>query len=668
MAFVQAPTPYASESTTATTGANTFALSNTSGNCLLAFVSWYTGASNNITVTSVADNQGNTWTQVMTVTDTADNQASSLYTCFNCAGGAAATVTATFSATTVQVGVTLAEYSNAASLDVFQSKSNVAASTSYSTASITTNFDGEQIVGFLVNDDSNDLITASGSGTTSRARTTTASYPMMLLEDNTQTTAGSISLTATAAVSTRYTALILALKAPTGGGLASGGKLGFIKSYDASQGYTSNAATKTVSVTTQPGDCVVVYGGGENSAMTLTTPVGNGITFSLAQSVVTANFCTAYLWTGTDGTGGTWTLTCTSAGGNTWGFTCVVFRGVAGFGLSAKANVNSGSPTLSFSTATNNSYFVLFDADFNADPISPRVWNTVNGYTPNSSNGYELTAAGTTSTYGAYGAYYANLGTAGSKTFGMSAPTPQIYSILGIEVLPAMVATLWFRPYLGGTLEFIENFEDASSGTTASTSNTTFDTIAGGGTGVFDGSNYADGQESLLISSPGTSGNQYYLRHILTSVTNQTYMRWMMYLPSIPGAPLVIAGANTASTDSTPPDQANIIINSSAKVQLFDAGAPGVDVSSNAVPIGKWFCMEWKVDFPGGQQTVKFYNDIYGTTLIETLGSGSNYDGSGVTTFKIGNINNPQNSNLPLNYSYWIDSVAISHANWVGPV
>lgn len=208
----------------------------------------------------------------------------------------------------------------------------------------------------------------------------------------------------------------------------------FVASYSTT--YITNASPQTVSVTTQPGDILVVYGGSENETNTISTPSGNSISFTLRQSSINSGYGNAYLWTGTDLSGGTnWTLSCTQTGGSGhWGFTCVVFRGVSGIGASDKAHSASGNPSLSLTTTQANSALVLFDADWNAQDGTTRTWNTINGVTPDAGNGYELTYVYENSIWSAFGAYYPDCGIIGTKTLGMSAPANQKWSVVGIEI------------------------------------------------------------------------------------------------------------------------------------------------------------------------------------------------------------------------------------------
>ncbi|HMH70159.1 MAG TPA: hypothetical protein VK502_02075, partial [Candidatus Saccharimonadales bacterium] len=212
----------------------------------------------------------------------------------------------------------------------------------------------------------------------------------------------------------------------------------FIAAYNTS--YTTTGTTKTLSVTTQAGDTLVVYGGGNtvgaSTPLTLTTPTGNSVSFSLLQSIAISSKASAYLWSAVDAAGGTsWTLSCSASDASTaWGFSCAVFRNANGTGASDNVNGN-GAPSLSLGTTQANSAIVVFNHDWAALDGASRTWRTINSITPTSGNGLELTYSFNASTTTAYGAYYDDVGATGSKTVGLSAPGSQSFSLVTVEVL-----------------------------------------------------------------------------------------------------------------------------------------------------------------------------------------------------------------------------------------
>jgi hypothetical protein len=208
--------------------------------------------------------------------------------------------------------------------------------------------------------------------------------------------------------------------------------------------------TKTATVTTQPGDLLVVYAASEGGGYAISTPTGNGVTFTLGQSVAISNqWCNAYIWSGVDAVGGSnWTLSGTWGGPSShWGLTCLVFRNSSGVGASASGNVDNASPTLNLTSTQANSAVVVLSDDWYGYDGTSRVWLTVNGITPTSGNGKEIDYTFVSGIYTVYGAYYNDVGVIGSDTFGLSAPTGQRYSMVALEVkgIASPVVTAWLR-------------------------------------------------------------------------------------------------------------------------------------------------------------------------------------------------------------------------------
>ena len=225
----------------------------------------------------------------------------------------------------------------------------------------------------------------------------------------------------------------------------------FIAAY--SSNYAAIATVKTTTVTTQPGDLLVVYAASENGTSTIGTPTGNGVVLTLNQSVTLGTqWSNAYIWSGIDSVGGTnWTLTSNYGGtGVYWGMTCLVFRNSSGVGASTSGNVNAALPTLNLTSTQDNSAVVVLSADWNGLDGTSRAWLTVNSITPTNANGKEIDYTFVSTVYTVYGAYYNDVGAIGSNTFGLSAPTGQRYSMVALEVkglaaVPNTAVTSWLR-------------------------------------------------------------------------------------------------------------------------------------------------------------------------------------------------------------------------------
>lgn len=210
----------------------------------------------------------------------------------------------------------------------------------------------------------------------------------------------------------------------------------FIASYSST--YVNNSRPKTVSITTQAGDYVVVCAASENGVDGyFTTPTGNSISFTRKEAIdLGAAWSDAAIWWGLDSAGGTgWTLSLDRTSGTEYfGMTCYVFRDATGVDASSQANVSGAAPSLDLTTQQDNSAIVVMNADWNTVNGASRTWRSVGSCTPSSGNGMEQLYSTGGGAYGIYTAYYDDAGTAGSKTVGLSAPAGQKYSIVAIEV------------------------------------------------------------------------------------------------------------------------------------------------------------------------------------------------------------------------------------------
>lgn len=228
---------------------------------------------------------------------------------------------------------------------------------------------------------------------------------------------------------------------------------------------TVAAGARTVSVTVSTGDVLVIYGVTEADHITLGTPTGGGLTYTLQQSVVVTDYCGVYVWTAVSASSQTYTLSITMAGGTAyWGYSALRFSGSDGVGASSKTNVLSGAPSLALTTGADNSAVVAAVGDWNASDGASRTWRTVNSITPTAGNNLERTYARDASRATFYGAYWNDAATAGSKTTGLSAPSGQKYSIIAVEVegtagggtdataTPATIATVAALPRPAGNV------------------------------------------------------------------------------------------------------------------------------------------------------------------------------------------------------------------------
>jgi hypothetical protein len=218
-------------------------------------------------------------------------------------------------------------------------------------------------------------------------------------------------------------------------------------------GVTSKA---TASISVQAGDILVAKAAMENGWDTGTSTnvfinisdsAGNTWTrrHELAHTGAAVDNNVAYVtaWTAVAAATGSTTVTFAQAGtvNNVlhFGGEVEVWRGSDGVGATNVATNGTGAnaaPSVSVTTTQDNSALSVIDADWNAT-TGTDTWTTTAG-TPTNRSDFSDAAS-----YGVHTATYADVGTAGSKTVGMSAPATQRYGIIVIEVKGTVPA--WTR-------------------------------------------------------------------------------------------------------------------------------------------------------------------------------------------------------------------------------
>lgn len=205
---------------------------------------------------------------------------------------------------------------------------------------------------------------------------------------------------------------------------------------------TASVATSSISV--QSGDILVAVGATSDSAVTLAVS-GGSLTWTAAQSINVSSYCSAYIWTATASSTTSFAVTFSRTGGSTsqkYGGGVYVFR-AASIGNSSKTNT-TGAPSLALSSSQANSAIVQINADWNAADGASRTWRTINSTTPTSGSGYEKAYYRDASQYVVYSAYWPDVGSTGSKTTGLSAPSGQQYAVIALEVKGAASAATSF--------------------------------------------------------------------------------------------------------------------------------------------------------------------------------------------------------------------------------
>lgn len=193
--------------------------------------------------------------------------------------------------------------------------------------------------------------------------------------------------------------------------------------------WSSSGLTKTTpSFDVKAGDVLVAYAGQENGSYARVTVSGGSLSWTLQQEYTNGGaWADAAVWTAVVASDQTMTVNFDKGNvNNQYGGAVLTFRRTGGVGSSSKTS-NSGAPSLSLTTTKANSAIVILSVDWNATNAT-HTWRTTAGSLT------ETTDVFLSSIYTANGGYHPNVGAAGAKTVGLSAPAGQKYSIVAVEI------------------------------------------------------------------------------------------------------------------------------------------------------------------------------------------------------------------------------------------
>lgn len=212
--------------------------------------------------------------------------------------------------------------------------------------------------------------------------------------------------------------------------------ISFISEARDSGNFNSTGATKTVSVTANSGDCLVVLACTGDSTQDFGTPSGGGLTYTSRTSagVNLTNLNGIQFWTAFATSTGSFTLSLSISPNNStaWGVSVLRFSGVTGIGANSSDSnsSNTTTPLTSFTTTADDSVIVAGSTDWNFNG-GARTYRTAAG-SFTETNSYANAGIGTLD----YG-YYADAGVAGTYAIGLTAPTPQRWALIGVELVGA---------------------------------------------------------------------------------------------------------------------------------------------------------------------------------------------------------------------------------------
>lgn len=203
--------------------------------------------------------------------------------------------------------------------------------------------------------------------------------------------------------------------------------------YEVDSGATAGTTSLvTPTFTPNAGEVLVVKATTNDSLTTIGAPTGGSLTYTSRGAVTSGDFCYTTLYSAIVGSSPS-SMAVTHTYGGAAGLRAVIVERWASAQLAGTPATNgtttgSGAPSTTLTTAAANSIVSWVSGDWT--PVVPAAYLYRSGANETSIND-QSAAAG--SPYVGYSAYQ-HAATAGSQTLGLSAPTGQAWSLLGVEV------------------------------------------------------------------------------------------------------------------------------------------------------------------------------------------------------------------------------------------
>lgn len=206
----------------------------------------------------------------------------------------------------------------------------------------------------------------------------------------------------------------------------------FVGFYDQTQSYEfQGGAGRTIGpFDVLAGDLIVVRGfvGDQQNQLTTPSASGGSVVWTLETTASFGAFAEIWIWSGLVGASanGITISSNVSPSGDMGAFNARLYRNHNGVGAKASNTGNPGVPVITLTGLEDNSAVVFGGDDWNAADGASRAWLST---TIEDRYGY---ASGTQQTV--YCGYNDDIGTGGTKTFGLTAPTGQKWSASAVEV------------------------------------------------------------------------------------------------------------------------------------------------------------------------------------------------------------------------------------------
>ena len=193
--------------------------------------------------------------------------------------------------------------------------------------------------------------------------------------------------------------------------------------------WTGGATQTTAALNVEPGDLLICFAATSSESTQIGGPPTNSgapLTWTLLQSFTTAGYTSVHAWAATADDARALTVTLNRSGGSSnWGMTVHQWRGAL-LGNSVQGSAASAAPSLPITTTAATSGVSYFSGDW-AAKTGTATFRTINS----AAGTVDLNAGGGSKFYAAH---WLNVGAAGSKTTGMTAPTAQKWAGIAVEI------------------------------------------------------------------------------------------------------------------------------------------------------------------------------------------------------------------------------------------
>jgi hypothetical protein len=192
--------------------------------------------------------------------------------------------------------------------------------------------------------------------------------------------------------------------------------------------WTSKTSPKTIPVTVQNGDLIVVAAMADGPQPVFGIS-GGSLTWTQQQLVTAAGYAEAVIWSATATTTTTFSVSVSNSGPTAYyGASATVWRYHGGIGTTAQAH-GDGIGIPAFTSISDDSAVVVYMVDYSATSGAARTWRPYNGTAATETVYGQLSGE-----YTWYGAYYPDTNAATTDNMGLNTPGGLTYSFVALEI------------------------------------------------------------------------------------------------------------------------------------------------------------------------------------------------------------------------------------------